>query len=74
LDNAISDYTKAIELNSEYDEAYYNRGLTYILLGKTGEAKKDLLNAVALNPALKTKVKEVSALFKELNLELDNPS
>jgi len=29
LTQAISDYTKAIEINPKYTEAYYNRGNTY---------------------------------------------
>ncbi len=28
-DKAISDYTKAIEINPKYAVAYYNRGLAY---------------------------------------------
>ena len=30
---AIADYDKAIELNKEFAEAYFNRGLTHIFLG-----------------------------------------
>ena len=28
---AISDYTKAIEINPNYDKAYYNRGISKLI-------------------------------------------
>ena len=31
---AIADYTKRIELNSDYAEAYFNRGITKLILGQ----------------------------------------
>ncbi len=33
-DKAISDYTKAIEINPSYAKAYYNRGVAYIKEGE----------------------------------------
>jgi len=67
---AISDFTRAIELNPEFALAYNNRGVAYAWLGEFAQAKKDLLKAVELNPALKTHVKKVSDHFK-LNLKLE---
>jgi tetratricopeptide (TPR) repeat protein len=67
---AISDCTKAIELNPKFAQAYSNRGAAYCRLGKPEEAKKDLLKAVELNPTLKPHVKRISDHFK-LNLKLD---
>ncbi|MCJ7674228.1 MAG: tetratricopeptide repeat protein, partial [Sedimentisphaerales bacterium] len=67
---AISNCTKAIELNPKFAEAYSNRGVAYCRLGKPEEAKKDLLKAVELNPTLKPHVKRISDHFK-LNLKLD---
>ena len=67
---AISDFTRAIELNPEFALAYNNRGVAYAWLGEFAQAKKDLLKAVELNPALKTHVKGVSDHFK-LNLKLE---
>ena len=67
---AISDYTKAIELNPKDAEAYYNRGVAYATLGKPEEAKKDLLKVVELDPASKALVKRISDHFK-LDLRVD---
>ena len=48
---AIKDFTKAIELNPQYAMAYYNRGLTYGRnLGNYQQAIKDYTKAIQLNP------------------------
>ena len=39
------DFGKAIELNPEFAEAYYNRGLTHIFLGQTKAGLADLSKA-----------------------------
>jgi len=70
LAKASSDFTKAIELNPNDAEAYCSRGLNHAFFRKFEEAKKDLLKAVELNPALRTRVKNISNDFK-LNLKLD---
>ena len=49
-DEAINDYNAAIELNCYYELAYYNRGLTYMILKKYEKAYKDMLKAVDINP------------------------
>ena len=49
---AIADYDKAIELDPNFAEAYYARGLTYRELGKEEEAKKDFKKAQELDPTL----------------------
>ena len=69
-DEAISEYNKAIELDSDYASAYYNRGNAFASLKKFEQAKKDLLKAVELNPALRPNVKKSSDAYK-LNLKLD---
>jgi tetratricopeptide (TPR) repeat protein len=35
---AIADYTKAIEINPNYGEAYYNRGLSRLALGQKNKS------------------------------------
>ena len=45
---AIEDYTKAIELKSDYAEAYYFRGLTYHSKGEYDQAIKDFTKAIKL--------------------------
>ena len=47
---AISDYTRAIELNPECALAYYGRGATYVKLGQYHKAISDCTRAIELNP------------------------
>ncbi len=61
---AIFDFTKVIELDHKNADAYYGRGIADAFLGKTEEAKKDLKNAVELNPELEEQVKMMSEHFK----------
>lgn len=45
LDSAISAYTRAIELESEMGEAYYNRGYIHLKLGNQAKGIEDLSKA-----------------------------
>lgn len=45
---AITDYTQAIRINSQYIYAYANRGASYQSLGKKQEALEDLQKAAKL--------------------------
>jgi len=54
--NAVADFTKAIQLRPDYVEAYYNRGISYYLMGKelrdagnTTEADKYFDNSIQDN-------------------------
>jgi tetratricopeptide (TPR) repeat protein len=49
-EQAIKDFNKAVELNSEYAVAYYNRGVSYTDLGKHTQALKEYDKAIELNP------------------------
>lgn len=49
-DNAISDYTKVIELNPQFVLAYYNRGATYHNKKDYSEAIADYTKVIELNP------------------------
>ncbi len=49
-DEAIFDYTKAIELNPRYAEAYYNRGIAFDDKGDYDRAIFDYTKAIELNP------------------------
>ena len=42
---ALVDYDKAIELNKDFAEAYFNRGLTHIFLGNNKQGITDLSKA-----------------------------
>lgn len=43
--NAMANYTKAIELDKDFAEAYFNRGLTHILIGESHKGIADLSKA-----------------------------
>ena len=49
---AISAYTKAIEINSSFAEAYNNRGLNYVEQGNLPQAISDYAKAIEINPNL----------------------
>ena len=42
---AVADYTAAIERDPDFAEAYYNRGLVYIYLGRNDAGIADLSKA-----------------------------
>jgi tetratricopeptide (TPR) repeat protein len=47
---AIADFSRAIELDPKYVEAYANRGYAYSEQGKTEQAIKDYERVIALDP------------------------
>ena len=49
-DQAIRDYTSAIELDDTFADAYFNRGVSHYELGAYDEAIDDLTRAIELNP------------------------
>jgi len=48
---AIADYTRALELDESFAEAWFNRGVSYYELGMYPESIADLTQAIARNPA-----------------------
>jgi tetratricopeptide (TPR) repeat protein len=62
---AIADYSAALALKPKYAYiAYFNRGNDEAALGKTEDAKNDLLKALELNAALDAHVKAIYARYK----------
>ena len=49
-DSAIEDYSKAIEIDPDYAEAYNNRGFVYDVMGEYGQAIDDFNKAIELVP------------------------
>ena len=47
---AIADYSKAIEIKPNKDQAYYNRGIAYYILEKYNEAIADYSKAIEIDP------------------------
>ena len=63
-DKAISDFNKAIELQSDYAEAYRDLGKAYVAIGDTANAKEAFETAVRLfeeqgNPYVAEQVKQL---------------
>ena len=52
LDQAISDYTQALEINPKYDKAYYNLGITFAKKGLLDQAISNYNQAIEINPRL----------------------
>ena len=48
FDKAIEAYSRAIELNPKYAEAYYNRGEAWLHLEQWENAKSDLMTAKSM--------------------------
>ena len=51
-DLAISDFTKAIEINPGFANAYFYRGRTYLRKGEHDQAISDLNKAIEIDPKL----------------------
>lgn len=70
---AIVDYTRSIELNPKYPQAYNNRGYTYMRMRDYQAALPDFDKAIALNP------KYIQALMNRGDIhnyyyQIDRPS
>jgi len=50
LDDALTGYTAAIEMDPNYSEYYNERGIVYLQMGRLDEAEADLLEAIELSP------------------------
>ena len=47
---SVEDFTKAIELDNNYSDAYFNRALSYLHLKEFKSAIGDFTKVIALNP------------------------
>lgn len=50
LEEAVDDYTRAIQLDSSLIEAYNNRGVLYMSLGEYDKAEADFAQTLEINP------------------------
>lgn len=49
-ESAINDYTKAIEIDANYQVAYSNRALVYYAIGRYGDAIRDWSKVLSIDP------------------------
>lgn len=66
LDQAIADYSKAIQLNPKFAAAYHNRGRAYRAKGDLDQAIADFTEAIRLNP------KDTAAYLNRGNVYVDD--
>ncbi len=73
FEKAIQYFSKALELNTEFADAYHNRGEAYTKLGRNGDARADLEQAIALrsqkpadDPKNNINLNDVDYLYDEL--------
>jgi tetratricopeptide (TPR) repeat protein len=52
LVEAVSDFTKAIEIYPKYANAFYNRGIAHAMKGERDLSTPDYAKAIALDPRL----------------------
>jgi tetratricopeptide (TPR) repeat protein len=57
LEQAISDFNKALEIDPKSAVAYYNRGLFYFRAGQIDRAQADLKKAAKLDPEEMSRVR-----------------
>ncbi|CAK6979203.1 tetratricopeptide repeat protein 32 [Scomber scombrus] len=50
FDEAVEDYTRAVQADSQFEIPFYNRGLIHYRLGFFEDAKSDFQQALKLNP------------------------
>ena len=49
-DEALADFSRALEINPKVPQTYYNRGVAYQLQGRYDEAVADFNSALKINP------------------------
>ncbi len=49
-ESAIADYSRALELDAAFAEAWFNRGVSWYELGRYDDSIADLTEAIRLNP------------------------
>jgi len=49
-DMAIAQFNKAIEINPQFAEAYYSRGIAYLSMGNRYQAISDFTKVIEINP------------------------
>lgn len=71
-DEAIQLFNKTIELNPNYADGYYYRGLAYLLTNQTRLAERDYGVAVRLSPKLATRSKFGDVIFEQAKVKIES--
>lgn len=69
FDEAIEDYTKALELNNITEVLLYNRGLIHYRLGRYDQAIADFNNSLKIKPDFKDSIDALKIAEKEQNVK-----
>jgi tetratricopeptide (TPR) repeat protein len=68
MQDAITDFNTALELNSEIIWAYFNRGLAKVYLGNEAEAQGDFETVLKMRPDLQEQLKQKVQLARFLRV------
>ena len=63
FENAIKEFSRAIEINSRYADAYHNRGVAYQNIGDFARAMKDFETALDINPNLWQSAQNLAGIY-----------
>jgi tetratricopeptide (TPR) repeat protein len=77
LKEALTDYSKAIELNPAFGAAYTNRGNVRLLLNDTAGAMKDFRKAIQLDPkddVARQNLKAIQAALRKIGADKSDKS
>jgi tetratricopeptide (TPR) repeat protein len=66
FDDAITDFSRALEHNPEIAWAYFNRGLSWVIRGDETRAQADFERCIALKPELREDLLKRAELAREL--------
>ncbi len=66
LNAAIADYTRAIDINAGYANAWSNRGLAYLKLGQLDKAVSDNMKAVEIEPSFSPAYNNLGSAYDEM--------
>jgi len=66
IDEAIADFTRALERDPTIAWAYFNRGLALLVKGKDRQAEEDFAKCLALKPELKSDLEHRAELAREI--------
>ncbi|XP_078382844.1 uncharacterized protein LOC144665486 [Oculina patagonica] len=68
FDDAICDYTRAIELDKDFAVPYYNRGQIHYRMGRYKEAVEDLRQALRIDPSFEDAQHNLRQALQDWNL------